>query len=128
VNKFRWNFAESFNIRAPVVDAKKLRWNCPEHPRNLFGLHGGVSAKSGQDCSYRVTIMLPCVARQVAGTRVYAAVIRRDDEHAIAWPELRQATLKQILQLRKQIVFDSADGAIETHAANSTFFKPGASR
>ena len=47
VDEFRRNFAECFDIGAPVVDAKQFRRDCTEHSRDLLRLHRGVRAESG---------------------------------------------------------------------------------
>ena len=57
-----------------------------------------------------------------------AALVRGHGKHAVPLAEFRQAFRKQIFQLRKQIGFDTAHGAVKAHAVNSTFFSPGASR
>src|SRR6266404_1676564 len=128
VDELRRDLAESFHAGSPVMHSEKLCRHGAKHSRDLLGLHGSMRAKSGQNRLQPVAVMLPRVARQVARAGMYTALIGRYNEHAISLSQLRQTAHKQILQLRKQIAFDTAGGAVETHAANSTFFSPGASR
>src|ERR1700675_2032033 len=110
------------------MHSEKLYWHGAKHSLDLLGLHGSVRTESRQNGLQTVVVMLPRVARQVARAGLSTALIGRYNEHAISLSQLRQTAHKQILQLRKQIAFDTAGGAVETHAANSTFFSPGASR
>src|SRR6266404_1436041 len=128
VDELRRDLAESLNVGSPVMHSEKLCRHGAKHSRDLLGLHGSMRAKSRQNRLQPAAIMLPRVARQVARPGMYAALIGRYNEHAISLPQLRQTAHKQILQLWNQIAFDTACGAVETHAANSTFFSPGASR
>ncbi len=127
-DKFRRNLAQSLNIGSPVMHAKKLLRYYAEHSLDLIGLHGGMCAEGGQHRLQPITVEFPCVTRQVAGAGVHAAVVGRNDEDAVPWSQSCQAFRKKILQLWKQIAFESACAAVEAHAANSTFLSPGASR
>src|SRR6266403_5323297 len=128
VDELRRDFAESLNVGSPVMHSEEVYRHGAKHSRDLLGLHGSMRAKSRQNRLQPVAVILPRVARQVARAGMYTALIGRYNEHAISLSQLRQTAHKQILQLRKQIAFDTAGGAVETHAANSTFFSPGASR
>src|SRR5258708_33495642 len=128
MDELRRHLAERLNVGSPVMHSEKLYRHGAKHARDLLGLHGSMRAKSRQNRLQPVAIILPRVARQVARAGMYTAFIGRYNEHAISLPQLRQTAYKQIPQLRKQIAFDTAGGAVETHAANSTFFSPGASR
>src|SRR6266404_5161818 len=128
VDELRRDLAESLNVGSPVMHSEKLCRHGAKHSRDLLGLHGSMRAKSRQNPLQPFAVILPRVARQVAGAGMYTALIGRYNEHAISLPQLRQTADKQILQLWKQIAFDTACGAVEPHAANSTFFSPGASR
>src|SRR5207245_3095359 len=128
VDELRRDLAESLNVGSPVMHSEKLCRHGAKHSRDLLGLHGSMRAKSRQNRLQPVAVMLPRVARQVARAGMYTAFIGRYNEHAISLSQLRQTVHKQILQLWKQIVFDAAGCTVEAHAANSTFFSPGASR
>ncbi len=127
MDEFRRNLAQSLDVGSPVMDAEKLLRHGAKHSRDLFGLHGRVRAESGQNRLQAVAVILPRVARQIAGAGVHAALVGRYNEHAASLSKLRKTLRKQTLQLRKEVAFDAAHGAVETHAANSTFFNPGAS-
>ena len=79
----------------------------------------------GQHRFETVAVVLPRIARQLAGAGMQAALVGRNNEHAVPLSQLRQAFRKQIVQLRKQIAFDTARGAVETHAVNSTPLQSG---
>src|SRR5258708_13913985 len=128
VDELRRDLAESLHAGSPVMHSEKLCRHGAKHSRDLLGLHGSMRAKSGQNRLQPVAVMLPRVARQVARAGMYTALIGWYNEHAISLPQLRQTDYKQILQLCKQIAFDTPSAAAQTHAANSTFFSPGASR
>ena len=128
MDELRRDLAESLNVGSPVMHSEKLCRHGAKHSRDLLGLHGSVRTESRQNGLQPVAVILPRVAGQVARAGVYTALIGRDNEHAISLPQLRQTAHNQILQLWKQIAIDTACGAVETHAANSTFFNPGASR
>ena len=126
-DEFRRNLAQSLDVGSPVMHAEKLLRHGAEHSRDLFRLHGSVGAESRQNRLEPAAVVLPRIARQIARAGVYAALVRRYNEHAASWSKLRKAFHKQVLQLREQIAFDTAHGTVEAHAANSTFFNPGAS-
>ena len=128
INKLRRNFAENLDLRSPVVDVEKLLRHGSEHARDLVGLHGGMCAKRRQNRLHPIAVIFPRIAGQFAGARVQAALVRRHGEHAIPLAEFRHAFRQQLFQLREQIGFDTARGAVKAHAVNSTFFSPGASR
>ena len=83
-------------------------------------------AEGRQDRLEPVAVILPGIARQVAGARMYAALIRWHHENPVAFSQLRKTFHEQIVQLlQRQIAFSTTRGAIETHAMNSTFVIPG---
>ena len=127
-DELRRNFAEGLDIRSPVVDEEQFLRHGSEHARDLLRLHGGVCAERGQNRLETIAVVLPRITRQLTGAGMQAALVRGHGEHAVPLAEFRQAFREQIFQLRKQIGFDTAHGAVEAHAVNSTFFSPGASR
>src|SRR5260370_535555 len=128
MDELRRYLAESLNVGSPVMHSEKLYRHGAKHARDLVRWHGSMGAKSRENRLQPVAVILPRVMRQVARAGMYTALIGRYNKHAISSPHLRQTAHKQILQLWKQIAFDTAGGAVETHAANYTFFSPGASR
>ena len=91
------------------MNAKESLRHIAEHARNLIGAHGGMGAESGKNGLKAVAIVLPCIARQLAGARVLAALVGRHGEHAIALAQLGKALREQIFQLlRRQIGVDAS--------------------
>jgi hypothetical protein len=54
-------------------------------------------AESWQNRLQLVAVILPRVARHIAGTEVHAAVIGRHGQHAASWSKLRQTLRKPAL-------------------------------
>src|SRR6267378_671053 len=67
VDELRRYFAKGLDISSPVVDAEKVSRHRSKHSRDLVWLHGGMGAEGRQNCLELVAIVLPRVARQVAG-------------------------------------------------------------
>src|ERR1700692_4050636 len=128
VDELGRDLAESLDVGSPVVGAEERLRHGAKHSRDLLGLHSSMGAQSRQYCLHPVAIILPRVARQIAGAGMYAALIGWHNEHAISLPQFGKILRKQLLQLRKQIAFDSARVAVEASTVNSPFFSPGASK
>jgi hypothetical protein len=58
-----------------------------------------MSAKGGKHGFETLAVMLPSVPGQIARSRVFAALIRRNGEDAVAWPQLGKHIVQQRLQL-----------------------------
>ena len=123
------NLAERLHIGAPVMDTEQIPRYIAEHVGDLVRPHGCVCAQRGKNRFEPVAVILPRIARQLAGAGVLAGFIGRYGKHAISLAELGHAFRKQVFQLeRRQIGFNTTLGAVETHTANSTFLSPGANR
>ena len=78
-------------------------------------------SQRGQNRLQPVAIVLPRNARQLTRARMQPALVGRHRNHAASLPKLRQALHQQIVQLpRRQIGFNAARRAIETHALISS--------
>ena len=111
------DFAECLDIGAPVVNLEQVLRHGGKHVRDLVGAHGRVRADGGKNGFEFVAIVLVDVAGEFAGAGVFAALVGRDGEDALAIAELGEALDQQIVQLpRSEIGIDASNGAIETHA------------
>ena len=91
------NFAEGFDIGAPIVDAEEILRYIAEHVRDLVRAHGGVGAESGKNGLEPVAIVLPRIGGEFAGAGVLTALVGRDDEHTVARTKLRERFREQVL-------------------------------
>ena len=76
---------------------------------------GNIGAENGQD------LLQPAAGG--GGTRLWS---EGTTSTRLPLSSFARPFRKQALQLGKKIAFDTAYGAVQTHAANSTFFNPGA--
>ena len=129
-NELGGNLAQGLDVGAPVMNAEEILRHIAEHVRDLVRAHGGVRAQRGQNGLEPVAVVLPRIARQLAGAGVLAASDRAARQaRCLRCAELGQALRKQIVQLpRSQIGIGASYCAVKTHATDSTFFSPGASR
>ena len=123
------DFAEGFDVGAPVVDAEEIVRHGAEHARELVRAHGRMRAQRGQNRLEPVAVVLPRIAVSSPARECSRRLIGRNGETRWRVAELGQASNSRDLQLRgREIGIGASLGAIEAHAADSTFFSPGASR
>src|SRR5579864_474568 len=90
------------NVRTPVMPAEKLCRHGAKHARELLWTHRSMRAEGRQDRLEPVAVILPGIPRQVAGPRMYAALIRRHDENPVAFSQLRKTVHEQIVQVLRR--------------------------
>ena len=114
------DFAQGLDVCTPVMHAEKLCGHGAKHSRELLRIHRSMRTEGRQNRLKLVAVILPGVARQVAGARMHAALIRWHDENSVAFSKLRKTFHQQITQLLlRQIGSDIARVAVKTHAVIS---------
>src|ERR1700674_2092191 len=99
VDIFRRHFAEGLDVGAPIVNAEKFLRHGSKHSCDLFVLHGGMRAKSRQNRLQPIAVILPRVARQVAGAGMNPALIWRYDDYAAPLSKFGKTLQQQSAQV-----------------------------